>query len=190
MRKTKAKAPLKSAAASQDAAATGRATPVLYVFSGLPGTGKTSLARRLARHLAAVYLRIDTIEQALRDLCSFEVEGEGYRLAYRVAADNLKLGVSVVADSCNTIDLTRREWEGVAADSDAHCVNIEVTCSDVAVHRSRVESRSTSISGLELPSWDDVSRREYEPWQRDRIVIDTAADTVDDCLKKLLSSAL
>jgi predicted kinase len=163
---------------------------VLYVFSGLPGTGKTSLARRLARHLGAVYLRIDTVEQALRDLCSLEVEGEGYRLAYRVAADNLRLGISVIADSCNPVELTRSEWESVAAANDARCVNIEITCSDVAVHRGRVESRSTTINGLPLPSWDDICRREYEPWQRDRVVIDTPGDTVDDSFEKLLSSVL
>lgn len=52
-------------------------------------------------------MRIDTVEQAIRDLCDFNVEGEGYRLSYRIAADNLKLGISVVADSCNPIDLTR-----------------------------------------------------------------------------------
>ena len=181
---------MKSAATSRDTAVTGGARPVLYVFSGLPGTGKTSLARRLTGYLAAVYLRIDTVEQALRDLCSFEVEGEGYRLAYRVAADNLKLGISVVADSCNTIELTRREWESVAADSDARCVNIEVTCSDVAVHRNRVESRSTTISGLSLPSWDDICQREYEPWQRNRVVIDTSEGSVDASFKKLLGSVL
>ncbi len=84
---------------------------VLYIFSGLPASGKTTLSSKLAQHINAVHLRIDTIEQALRDLCSIKVTGEGYRLAYSLASDNLKLGNSVIADSCNPIKLTREEWE-------------------------------------------------------------------------------
>ena len=88
--------------------------PTLYIFSGLPGTGKSTLAKRLARKLGAFYCRIDTIEAALVDLCDWKVEGEGYRLAYRLATDNLKLSLDVVADSCNPIELTRQEWQEVA----------------------------------------------------------------------------
>nr|WP_246751941.1 AAA family ATPase [Bradyrhizobium diazoefficiens] len=40
--------------------------PALIVFGGLPGTGKTTVARELTQRLAATYLRIDTIEQTLR----------------------------------------------------------------------------------------------------------------------------
>jgi tRNA uridine 5-carbamoylmethylation protein Kti12 len=40
---------------------------MLIVLSGLPGVGKTTIARELASSLKAVYLRIDSIEQALRD---------------------------------------------------------------------------------------------------------------------------
>ena len=61
------------------------ASPTLYIFSGLPGTGKSTLAPRLASRLDAMYLRIDTVEQALRDVCGIRVEGEGYRLGYRLA---------------------------------------------------------------------------------------------------------
>ena len=39
---------------------------MLIIFSGLPGSGKSTIARALARRLGAVYLRIDTIEQAIR----------------------------------------------------------------------------------------------------------------------------
>lgn len=159
----------------------------LYVFSGLPGTGKTVLSQQLASRIKAVHLRIDTLEQALRDLCGIAVQGEGYGLAYRVAADNLRLGVSVVADSCNPIELTRREWEMVAHDAQARCANIEIICSDAVEHRQRIETRISSVAGLVLPTWKDVTSREYHPWTRERIVIDTARKTENECLEELIS---
>jgi predicted kinase len=160
---------------------------VLYIFSGLPGAGKTALARLLARHMGAVYLRIDTIEQALRDLCGVTVEGEGYRLSYRVAADNLMLGHSVVADSCNPVELTRREWRGVAVDAGAAAVDIEVVCADLSEHRRRVVSRRTDVPGLILPTWEAVAAREYHPWTTARIVVDTAGRSSQDCLAALVA---
>ena len=76
---------------------------ILFIFSGLPAAGTSTLARFLVKEFGAVYLRIDTIEQGLKDLCRINVEGEGYRLAYRMTADNLQLGNNVVADCCNPI---------------------------------------------------------------------------------------
>lgn len=161
--------------------------PTLFIFAGLPGSGKTTLARRLAADLGATHLRIDTIEQALRDLCGLQVEGEGYRLAYRVAADNLRLGLDVVADSCNPIELTRREWEGVAQAESVRFVNVEIVCSDVAEHRRRVESRAGSVPNLQLPTWDDVVAREYHPWSVPRVKIDTAGCTPEVSYEQLRS---
>jgi predicted kinase len=161
---------------------------LLYIFSGLPGAGKTSLARLLAQHMGAVYLRIDTVEQALRDLCGVQVEGEGYRLSYRVAADNLNLGLSVVADSCNPIELTRLEWRRVAEDTGAAAVDIEVICSDRSEHRRRVETRQVDVPGLAPPSWEAVVAREYHPWTTERILIETAGREMDRCLKQLVDA--
>jgi predicted kinase len=164
--------------------------PVLYIFSGLPGSGKTTLSQKVAQRFNAFYLRIDTIEQALRESFSVNVQGEGYDLSYRVAADNLRLGMSVVADSCNPIELTRRAWEQVAIKAEADYVNIEVICSDAREHQSRIVTRISPVSGLKLPTWSEVKNREYHEWTVERIVIDTAAKSENECVEKLLSELL
>lgn len=159
---------------------------LLVIFGGLPGSGKSTLAKALAAAMPATYVRIDTLEQALRDLCDVQVEGEGYELGYRLAADNLRLGGNVVADSCNPIELTRRAWERVARDAGVSFVNVEVVCSDAEAHRRRVETRVAEVPGLELPSWADVVARDYERWRRPRWVVDTAGRSPEQSLDELL----
>jgi predicted kinase len=67
---------------------------MLIIFGGLPGTGKTVIAQQLARELGAVYLRIDSMEQAIRDsgFVGKSIDDAGYRIGYAVAEDNLRLG--------------------------------------------------------------------------------------------------
>jgi hypothetical protein len=43
----------------------------------------------------------------------------------------------------------------------------------------------TDIAGLRLPTWDEVVRREYEPWQPAHVVIDTADATVEESVSAL-----
>jgi len=164
-----------------------RSKPVLYIFAGLPGSGKTTLAQALAIRTGATYLRIDTVEQSLRELCNLKVEGEGYEISYRIAADNLRLNRSVIADSCNPIRLTRMIWQEVAEQESASFLNIEVICSDVEEHQHRVEEREVSIEGLVLPTWEQVLTREYHPWEVAPTIIDTAGMTVERSIEELLS---
>src|SRR5688500_478000 len=76
---------------------------VLISFSGLPGVGKTTVARALAQEIRAVYIRVDSIEVALRSssLQIHPAEDAGYLAAVAVAKDNLMHGLDVVADSVN-----------------------------------------------------------------------------------------
>jgi predicted kinase len=161
--------------------------PTLYIFAGLPATGKTTLSQRLARHLGAMHLRIDTLEQALRDLCHLDVQAEGYALAHRLAAENLALGLSVIADSCNPLDLTREAWEATAHRAHARPINIEITCTNPTEHRHRAESRRPTIPNHTIPTWPEIENREYAPWTRERILIDTAGKTEAESFAELLS---
>jgi kinase len=166
---------------------------ILFILSGLPAVGKSTLAKFIVKEFGAVYLRIDTIEQGLKDLCHIHVEGEGYRLAYRMASDNLHLNNNVVADCCNPIELTRKEWEDVANKNGCRFVNIEIVCSDKVEHRKRAEQRRSDVANMKLPTWDDIEKRTYQEWQTNRIVIDTAGKNIRQCeteLKEKVSEIL
>jgi predicted kinase len=62
----------------------------------------------LANYLGGAYLRIDSIEQAVRDsgVVNKALDDLGYRISYSVAQDNLRLGRTVIADSVNPIQIT------------------------------------------------------------------------------------
>lgn len=133
-----------------------------------------------------MYLRIDTIEQALKDNGLAVAEGQGYDVAYKVALDNLKLGIPVVADSVNPLFITRKAWREVARDAGRDYREIEIICSDEAEHKRRIESRVTDVKGLQLPSWKDVVDRDYDEWAGERMIIDTARKSVAESQRDLI----
>lgn len=161
---------------------------MLIVFGGLPGTGKTTLAKAVAKRCAAVYLRIDTIEMAIRStgVLPNDIGPAGYVTAYRVAEENLRLGRSVVADSVNPLQITRESWALVARYAEVPLVEVEVLCSDPTEHRKRVESRTPDLDGLPPLTWASVCGRTYEKWSAPHLVIDTARKSVTETERELI----
>ena len=160
-------------------------SPALIVFSGLPGTGKTTLSKALAARLRAVYLRIDTIEQALKAAGAERIGPGGYAVANALAEANLLLGHSIVADCVNPVRDSREGWNKVATHVSARLVDIHLVCSDLVEHRRRVEERLADIPGHILPTWEAVVQHEFETRDDDHLLVDTAtmspAELVDHC---------
>lgn len=161
---------------------------MLIAMSGLPGVGKTTIAMALARALGAVHLRMDSIEQAMRE-AGIEVEGQGYAVGYAVGEDNLRVGRTVIADCVDPWPLTRRAWQGVAQRAGVRVIHVEIICSDKKEHRRRVESRRPDIPGHVLPTWAEVLERDYRPWESEHLVIDTAKLTVEQSVLAIRSAA-
>jgi predicted kinase len=160
---------------------------MLVVLSGLPGVGKTTIARELARRAAAVHLRIDSIEQAIYGarVAAADTGEEGYRVAYAVAEDNLRIGRTVIADSVNPIPLTRDAWLNVAVRCQVHAIEVEVRCSNLAEYRRRLEGRASDIPGLKLPTWTGPAKREYASWDREHLILDTSSTLLDQCVETI-----
>jgi predicted kinase len=164
---------------------------MLISFGGLSGTGKTTIAREVVRELDAVYLRIDSIEQVMRQ-AGWQVEGEGYHVARAIAEDNLRLGRIVVADCVNPWPLTRAEWRAVAERAGVPALEVEIVCSDRHEHKRRVETRTADIAGHRLPTWQEVIARDYQEWISQPggqpIVIDTARVAVEEAVRAIVTA--
>ena len=161
--------------------------PVLVSLSGLPGAGKTTLARALCSRLGAMHLRVDSIENALRAIGQGDGPA-GYLAAYAVAEDNLRLGHLVVADCVNPLAITRQAWRDAAARAGARIVEVEVVCSDPGEHRRRVEERAPDLPDQRLPTWAGVQSRAVERWYRAPVRIDTAGQPLDGCVARVLAA--
>jgi predicted kinase len=159
---------------------------MLIVLGGLPGVWKTSIARAFSKVSLAVHVRIDSIEQAIREsgVTVVSLDDAGYRVAYAVAEDNLRLGHVVVADSVNPLSITRETWLDVARRAGTRAIEVEVRCSDTAEHRRRIEARLSQAERKRL-TWQEVLDRDYRPWPTAALVIDTAVATVDQAVARL-----
>lgn len=161
--------------------------PVLVALSGLPGVGKTTIAKALAMASGATLLRLDTIEQALRAASGRAAGPGGYAVAYRLAAENLALGRDVIADCVNPMAITREAFAACARDGGGRLIDVEVICADRKAHRRRIEARVSDIEGLAVPDWAAVTAHPMEPWTEPRVMLDTSRRSVGEAVALLLA---
>ncbi len=156
--------------------------PWLIVITGWTGAGKSSLADRLGAELNATVVSFDWLMSGLRaapvvwEAVELPVERQrrvGWNLLSRVAEQQLRRGASCVLDLVAREE-PRAEWEALAAQYDARFAVIECVCSDLGVHRSRVEGRSRNIPGWYELEWEHVvlGRERYIPLAEPKLVVD------------------
>lgn len=163
----------------------------MIIFSGLPGTGKSSLAEALGRDLGIPVFAKDWLEATLLR-CGLEPTSQerplgfaGYELLTVLAERQLRLGQSVILDSVAASQSIRRTWLGLASGYHAECRIIECICSDEALHRSRLEERKRGIPGWHELEWSEVERVRsyYHAWEEQRLVLDLAHAFDENLLK-------
>ena len=170
-------------AAVEDAPSRGWATGKwLVVVTGWTGAGKSTMADSLAADLDATVASFDWVMSGLRSLPEIWSEIElpverqrriGWNLLSRVAEQQLRRGRSCVLDLVARAE-ARDEWADLAGRYDAEFAVVECTCSDMGLHRSRVEGRQRDIPGWYELTWNQVAkgRTLYEPMTEPKVAID------------------
>lgn len=168
---------------------------VLIAMAGLPGAGKSTVARGLAERFSAVLVSVDAMESAIvRAEISqgFATGLAAYFAAEQVARTNLDLGRHVIVDAANYVVYARSIWSGLAREFGVGLLFVETVCTDLAVHAERLASRP-AVPGLPRLTFDDVVVRyaETEPWQDEpRWLVNTATSPDHDRIYADVQAAL
>jgi predicted kinase len=166
----------------------------LVVVSGWTGAGKSTMAERLGDDLDATVASFDCVMSGLRAApkvwahVELPVERQrrvGWNLLSRVAEQQLRRGSSCILDLVAREEPIR-EWRQLADSYGASFGMVECICSDLDVHRSRVDGRERQIPGWYELDWDRVQkdRELYEPLSEPKIVVDAIA-SVDKNLERV-----
>src|SRR5690349_2700724 len=111
---------------------------VLLLIGGLPGVGKTTVAREVARRSGGAHVRIDALEAGLVDLGLAppgRVGAAGYGLALTVADTLLVGGATVIVDAVFPVAESRAPWTALAAQHGVRSTWVRLVCGNAAEHR-------------------------------------------------------
>ena len=121
----------------------------LILVSGLPGTGKSSIADGIGRARRTPVLSVDPIESAIVRAgveASFETGLAAYLVAETLAEHHLAADLDVVIDAVSAVDVAREGGRVLAAKHGAALHVIVCMISDEAVHRARLGSRHRELA--------------------------------------------
>jgi predicted kinase len=150
--------------------------PTLVIISGAPGSGKTTLARRLAFDLRLPLLARDELKEALADAmgaprdvpASMRLGAGAYATLYLVAQQLLEARIGVILESNFRRGVSETELQALLAWSDAgliHCTATpEVVQRRYAERHDRGERHPAHLDADRAAALaDDLAAGRFEP---------------------------
>jgi len=138
----------------------------LIIFSGLPGTGKSRLANRLARELGLPLLCIDDVIGEVPEGAGIPFWDSKVAILLRLTEVQLELGLSVIVDSV-FMNMDRHHAQELARKHGARFYPIHVFISDENVWERRVNERYEEMNHKDVATWDRIQhqRERFRPWE-------------------------
>lgn len=142
--------------------------PTLVIFSGLPGTGKSTLANKLARELRWPLLCIDDVMGEIPENPNVAFWDSKVAILLGLTETQLELRLSVIVDSV-FMNLDRNHAQGLASKYKARFRPIFVFVSDDYVWKERVTTRYRESKNNNVATWEQIQhqRRHFRKWEPD-----------------------
>ncbi len=166
------------------------ASPSLILISGLPGTGKSFLARKIAERLPCVIVESDFVRKTLFEKPTYVSDESAFvhRVAHAVIERLLSTGCHVICDATNLVEWHREKLYSIANKTHAKLVIVR-TVAPESVIRARLEKRFSQRDPRDLSDagWGvhQTLKPEFEPVRRPHLVVDTSGD-IDAAVNKIL----
>ena len=158
------------------------ARPVFVVFSGLPASGKSFLARRLQPRLCAVIIATDHVRRLLfrRPRYTLSENAWVYAVCHQLIVRRLEAGHQVIFDATNLVELHRETIYAIADRKHAGMVIVHTIAPEDVVQQ-RMQRRQQRADQHDRSDADmavyTMLRQTEQPIGRPHLVIDTTEDS-------------
>ena len=160
----------------------------LVIFSGLPGTGKSTLADQLASKHHWPLLRIDDVAGKVPEDADFRFWDEKILVLLNIAEEQLKLGISVIADSV-FMGTDRVHAQEIAKKHGALFRPVYCFVSDEAIWEKRVTKRLEENPDIGVATWTQIQhqRQWFSTWQPNTGLFIDAVEPIEQNFEKALT---
>jgi predicted kinase len=152
----------------------------LVIFSGLPGTGKSTLANRLARELRWPLLRIDDVVLDVPENAGTDFWDSQISILLGLTEAQLELGLDVIVDSV-FMNTDRHHAQALARKYESRFRPIYTLVSDDRIWQERVVQRYAELSNPAVATWDRLQhqRQHFRKWEPNTALFVDAVNTME-----------